>query len=223
MRRYLPIALSILVVLLVAYAISSASTNHAKPAAAKSPPPAQPIAPTTTTTEASPIQTATRQGSTEPTPNTQTGPVVTAAEGSCHWREYRDGAIAPHPGCAPGRIDPSVPGHTAQTVCSSAWVAVGEAVKPPGTTKDKLLIEYSLPGSPLTYVVAQVVPVEDGGSPTSAQNLYPLPLNGYGGQQTRTLVADRLHSEICSHKITVAQAAKMLASDWLAKGIPNHD
>jgi hypothetical protein len=52
---------------------------------------------------------------------------------------------------------------------------------------------------------------------------YPLPLNGFGGQQTRTLVADQLHDEICSHKITVAQAAKTLESGWLSRGLPDDD
>jgi len=65
--------------------------------------------------------------------------------------------------------------------------------------------------------------VQDGGSPTSPQNLYPLPLNGFGGQQTQTVVANQIHDEICSHKITIAQAAKTLESDWLSKGLPNND
>jgi len=217
MRRRLPIVLALIVVLLVAYTISSAgSAHHAKRAAAKSPPPT--AAMTTTTTR--PSETT---SSAKPAPNTQTGPVVTAAEGSCHWRVYRDGAIGPDPDCAPGKINPAVPGHTAQTVCSVSWVAAAATVRPSQTIEDELLIKYSLPGSPLTYVVAQVVPVEDGGSPTSPENLYPLPLNGYGGQKTRALVAGQLHDEICSHKITVAQAAKTLAGDWLAKGFPDND
>ena len=66
------------------------------------------------------------------------------------------------------------------------------------------------------------MPVEDGGSPTSPLNLYPLPLNGYGGQ-TREMVADQLHDEICSHKITVAQAANTLEGDWLSNGLPDDD
>ena len=54
-------------------------------------------------------------------------------------------------------------------------------------------------------------------------NLYPLPLNGFGGQQTQTVVANQLHDEICSHKITIAQAARTLEGDWLSKGLPNND
>ena len=86
-----------------------------------------------------------------------------------------------------------------------------------------MLIDYQLPGNPATYVIAHVVPVNDGGSATSALNLYPLPLNGYGGQITRTMVADQLHDDICSHKITIADAAKTLEGDWLSAGLPDDD
>ena len=34
------------------------------------------------------------------------------------------------------------------------------------------------------------------------------------------MVADQLHNEICSHRITIAQAAKTLEGDWLSKGLP---
>jgi hypothetical protein len=37
------------------------------------------------------------------------------------------------------------------------------------------------------------------------------------------MVADHLHDEICSHKITVADAARTLEGDWLSKGLPDDD
>jgi hypothetical protein len=86
----------------------------------------------------------------------------------------------------------------------------------PTILKDRLLIDYQLPGNPATYVIAHVVPVNDGGSATSALNLYPLPLTGYGGQMTRTMDADQLHDDICAHKITIAHAAEALEGDWLS-------
>jgi hypothetical protein len=222
MRRFLPIALSMVVVLIVGYAISTAKgAHHAKATASRRLPPTQSAA-ITSTRQGTPSSNPPARPS-NPAPNAQTGPVVTASEGSCHWSEYRDGAIGPDPECAPGKIDPAVAGHVAQTVCNPAWVAAASAARPSQVTLEKLLIEYSLAGSPLTYVVAQVVPVEDGGSAISPENLYPLPLNGYGGQQTRKLVADQLHNEICAHEITVAQAAKTLAGDWLANGFPDED
>ena len=141
----------------------------------------------------------------------------------CHWHWYPDGAIGTDPACAPGALNPAVPGHVAETICSSGWLARAERLQPPTILKDRLLIDYQLPGNPATYVIAHVVPVNDGGSATSALNLYPLPLNGYGGQMTRTMVADQLHDDICAHKITVADAAKTLEGDWLSTGLPDDD
>jgi hypothetical protein len=136
---------------------------------------------------------------------------------------YPDGAIGTDPGCAPGALAPAVPGHLGQTICRPTWLAAAERRQPPKILKDRLLIAYQLPGSPATYVIVQVVPVNDGGSATSPLNLYPLPIYGYGGQKTRTMVTDQLHSEICSHKITVGAAANILERDWLSAGLPDDD
>jgi hypothetical protein len=149
--------------------------------------------------------------------------VITAARTNCRWRQYRDGATASDPSRAPGKLDPAATANITQTVCNPAWVAAASHIQPPPSTLDKLLIEYQLPGNPVTYTLARVIPAEDGGSPTSPLNLYPLPLNSFGGQQTQTLVANHLHDEICSHKITIAQAAQTLEGDWLSKGLPNND
>lgn len=164
-------------------------------------------------------------GATASTPRrtaTQTPPnIVTRPE--CRWRRYGDGAIGTDPDCAPGALNPAVSGHVEETICSRAWVATAGSAQPSSNLKDRLLIEYQLPGNPATFVVAHVVPVEDGGSATGSVNLYPLPLNGYGGQMTRTMVAGQLHDDICAHKITIAHAAKVLEGDWLSAGLPDDD
>lgn len=127
------------------------------------------------------------------------------------------------PRALPERSIPAVREHLRETICRSDWLARAEPLQLPTILKDRLLIDYQLPGNPATYVIAHVVPVDDGGSATSALNLYPLPLDGYGGQMTRTMVADQLHDEICAHKITVADAAKTLEGDWLSAGLPDDD
>ena len=110
-----------------------------------------------------------------------------------------------------------------QTICDDSWVAAATRLEPPPSTKDRPLIEYRVPGNPVSYTVAHVIPVEDGGSPTSPGNLYPLALTGYGGQETHTAVAEQLNDEICDHKITVVQAAETLKRDWLSRGLPDDD
>lgn len=217
MRRYLVLLLPVLVMLAVLHAIGSAGTApHSTSTSPSLLPPAQHAA-----------TTATQAPTTSPPPVTpptaQTTTPITAPRTDCRWRRYHDGAIGNDPDCAPGELDPAVTANTARTICSQAWAAAASKLQPPATTLEKLLIEYHLPGPVYTYALARVIPVEDGGSPTSTKNLYPLLLNGFGGQQTRTLVASQLHDEICSHKITVTQAAKTLEGDWLSKGLPNSD
>jgi len=229
-RRYLAIALPILVALLVAYVAGAAgSAHHAKQAAPKPPPSSQQ---TTTSRITTPPTTTAALTTTKPraTPSPRataaahtTQAVITATRTDCRWRLYHDGAIGTDRSCAPGLINPAVVGHTAQTVCNRAWLASANRLESPPQTKGQLLIEYQLPGNPLTYVAARVIPVEDGGSSTSPLNVYPLPINGWGGQETRTLVADQLHDEICADRITVAQAASMLEGDWLSNGLPDNN
>ena len=226
MRRFSAAALPILVLLVVLYVIGSAgSARQAKSTSPGLVPPAQQAATSTSpSTTPRPAATPTPPSPVPPSSSqTRTTTVITANRTDCRWRRYRDGAIGTDPSCAPGELDPAVTENTAQTICTGAWVTAASQRQPPPTTLEQLLIEYQLPGNPVTYALAWVIPVEDGGSPTSTKNLYPLPLNGFGGQQTRTTVASQLHHEICSHKITVTQAAKTLQGDWLSKGLRDRD
>jgi hypothetical protein len=231
MRRYLLLALPILVAAAVAYVVGSTSSARHPKAAAANPPPA-PRATVTTSretmtspraTSSSRTRTTSSQRATATVTTAPTPPGVAPLRTDCRWRLYHDGAIGTDPACAPGQINRAVIRHTAQTICNRSWLAAAGRLQPPASTKDDLLYEYQLPGNPLTYVAAPVIPVEDGGSPTSPRNLYPLHINGWGGQETRTLVADQVHDEICSDRITVARAASMLEGDWLSKGLPDND
>jgi hypothetical protein len=152
-----------------------------------------------------------------------TGASMTRTRLICRWRRFSDGAISADPRCAPGELDPVVRGRLAQTVCSASWVAATSKRPPSTSTNNRLLIDYALPGNPGTYVIARVVPVQDGGSPTSARNLYPLPIDGFGAARTRATIAESLHDKICSHQITLAQAAHTLEGDWLSHGLPDDD
>jgi hypothetical protein len=227
----LAITISTLVALVVAgYLIISGGSGqnaHARTTPSVLPPPQQAGG---TTTQPSTTVPASPPAPTSPAPvgqpsRSQTSTVVTATRTDCRWRQYRDGALSADPSCAPGKLAPAVAANIEHTVCNAAWVSATSRLQPPPSAQalDKLVIEYQLPGNPVTYTPARVIPVEDGGSPTSPLNLYPLPLNGFGGQRTRTAVAEQLHDEICSHRITIAQATKTLEGDWLSKGLPDDD
>lgn len=142
--------------------------------------------------------------------------VLTASRTDCRWRRYRDGALGSDRRCAPGALDTAAVAHPARTVCSPKWLASARGSHVSEKTLERLVIEYQLPGPPSLYVVAHVVPVADGGSPTSPRNLYVLPMNGWGGERTQSFIARRLHGDICEHELTIARAASKLEGDWLA-------
>lgn len=85
--------------------------------------------------------------------------------------------------------------------------------------KAALMIRYASTGNPSTYVVAERVPPEDGGSPADPRNLWPMPLYGWGGALTEAAVANSIHDRICRGTITVRRAARFIAGDWLRRGL----
>ena len=160
MKRLLAAADAVLVMLGVLYVIgSTGSARHASATTTPVLPAAEQAA-----------RTATRPTATH-TATAQTTTVITAPRTNCRWRQYHDGAIASDPSCAPGKLNPAATANTAQTVCNPAWLAANSHIQPPPSTLDKLLIEYQLPGNPVTYALVRVIPVQDGGSPTSPLNL----------------------------------------------------
>ncbi|MCL2419675.1 MAG: hypothetical protein FWD04_10305 [Conexibacteraceae bacterium] len=234
MRR-LAAALPALVVLVALYLIATrGGAHHPNPTPPSSPSAARPAATTTSpsqpitsprtipATRTAPPHTPHVRPAPRPRPRAQTHarPVITAPRTDCRWRRYRDGALGSDHNCAPGALDAAVIGHTARTICNPRWLVSASRPRLGSTTRDRLVIEYQLPGPVTTYVVARVVPVEDGGSPTDPRNLYVLPLNGWGGERTQAVVAERLHSEICAHRLTVAEAVKTLTGNWLSKRVP---
>ena len=89
--------------------------------------------------------------------------------------------------------------------------------------KIAMMIRYGSAGNPSTYVLDQLVPVEDGGSPTAPENLWPILRQGWGGALTQAVVANAVHAQICAGKVTVGQAAELFEGDWLRRGIPDTD
>jgi len=225
MRR-LAVALPALVVVAGLYLIASrggvhrANPTRHDPPSALTPAPVAPAAQSIAVTRTVPPHAAVPQPRTPPHRQARRRPVITAPRTDCRWRRYRDGALGSDRDCAPGALDPAVFGHTARTVCNPTWVASANRALLAPATRERLVIEYQLPGPVTAYVVAHVVPIADGGSPTNPRNLYVLPLNGWGGERTQAVVAGELHNRICEHRLTVAQAARTLEGDWLTKGVP---
>lgn len=176
----------------------------------------------TSTTGAS---TPTARASTTTTGAVTSGPAPPPRSGrTCHYRTFPDGAIGADPNCTPGALNPAAIADPPRTICRHRYLGKLEAAyaRMQGL-KVELLIRYKSVGNPSTYVLAQRVPAEDGGSPTDLSNLWPMPLEGWGGALTESAVANALHEQICEGRETVRQAAQVLEGDWLRRGIPDDD
>ena len=147
-----------------------------------------------------------------------------ASATSCQYRLFADGAIGADPRCTPGAPNPAAVANPEKTICQQSYLAkLGKAEAGVQHLKLAMMIRYGSAGNPSTYVLAQLVPVEDGGSPTDPKNLWPILLDGWGGARTQAVVANAVHAQICVGKVTVRQAAQLFKGDWLSRGIPDTD
>ncbi len=147
-----------------------------------------------------------------------------AGQSTCRYRRFADGAIGADPRCTSGALNPAAVADPYETICRRRYLTMLMKVEPSVQgLKVPLMIRYGSSGNASTYVLAQRVPAEDGGSPTSSNNLWPMPVDGWGGALTESAVANSVHEQICEGKVTVRQAARFLEGDWLRRGIPDDD
>jgi hypothetical protein len=133
---------------------------------------------------------------------------------SCH---IVNGGL-PDPKCTPGAINPSVTQNNIKnTICVSGYT---KAARPPVSyttpLKIKLMKSYGFTDSRSNYELDHLIPLEVGGHPTDVKNLFPEP--GYG--QYNFHIKDRfenyLHSAVCNGSISLTEAQKQIASDWIS-------
>jgi hypothetical protein len=119
-------------------------------------------------------------------------------------------AFLPNPGLTPGDALPV----DAHTVCQPGYAQRVRAV--PESVKRAVYLEYGM-RVPLTGAdeIDHLIPLEIGGS-NSSKNLWPQPL---GTQPWNAKVKDglesELHREVCAGKLSLAQAQREIASDWI--------
>ncbi len=125
----------------------------------------------------------------------------------------------------PGAINTAAnQANLATTVCRPGWAS---SVRPPaaytGALKLAQLIEYGyLDKNPSHYQEDHLVPLELGGAPRDPRNLWPEPnaiLLSDGttvGSKHKDALEDELHREVCAGAMTLDEAQRAIASDWIA-------
>ncbi len=146
-----------------------------------------------------------------------TGHVTGAAPSSCHERAAVDGRPLPDPTCTPGVASAAVTqANIAQTICRPGYTAtIRPPVRESGQLKRKLMAAYHEPGALGDYELDHLISLELGGS-NDAANLWP-ERNDHpraGVINSKDLVENALHTDVCSGRVTLVQAQQAIATDW---------
>lgn len=145
---------------------------------------------------------------------------TTTTFGSCHAR----GAgvyVLPDPRCTPGATNPVVTQATIRrTICVSGWTST---VRPSSSYTSKLKVQqmyaYGDRGPTSSYEEDHLIPLELGGSPTSARNLWP----EYGRiPNPKDAVENAARTAVCQGRITLPYAQHAIAVNWITFGRQLH-
>jgi len=120
----------------------------------------------------------------------------------------------------PGAINPAVTqSNIASTICTSGYT---KTIRPTSsyTTALKtkqLATTYKRYGSTKTSLFEEdhLIPLEIGGSPRSADNLWVQLWDGAWGARKKDQLENKIHSLVCSKEMTLAKAQMIFATNWI--------
>lgn len=140
--------------------------------------------------------------------------------GSCHYR-YESGEPLEDHSCNPGAISPAVTQVTiATTICRKGGYTSG--IRPPasvtGAEKRLDAASYGFTGPLSGAEYDHLISLQLGGDPNDPRNLWvepPDPGHKAGTVNNRKdPVETKLHTAVCSGKITLAAAQQAIVADW---------
>ncbi len=107
---------------------------------------------------------------------------------------------------------------TATTICTSGYTAT---VRPSVAVTDRIKLEqmtaYGLAGQPLNgYELDHLISLELGGAPADVANLWPQPWGGDTNAHQKDAVETHLKQEVCRGAVSLMDAQRMIATDWVA-------
>jgi hypothetical protein len=125
----------------------------------------------------------------------------------------------PDPSCQPGAINPDVTqSNIDDTICVSGWT---DTVRPPtsytNNLKTQQIAEYGYSDTSLSdYEEDHLIPLELGGAPRDAENLWPEPRYEAGGYTAsdKDTVENRLKREVCAGDLSLSDARWWMVNDW---------
>ncbi|WP_436850243.1 hypothetical protein [Streptomyces monashensis] len=143
------------------------------------------------------------------------------AAGSCHYR-YEKGEPLEDLKCNPGATSPAVTqANLATTICRKGGYT--KNIRPPEaiTGKEKRLnaASYGYKGSLGDAEYDHLISLQLGGDPNDARNLWVEPADpghkpGSGVNNLKDPVETKLHTAVCSGKVTLKAAQNAIVTDW---------
>lgn len=133
--------------------------------------------------------------------------------GTCHWRTAGSGETLPDPSCTPGATNPRVtPATLNDTICKPGYT---KSIRPPAdilaAEKRDNAASYGYTG-PLKHVeYDHLVPLELGGDPNDAHNLWVEPGES---PNRKDGIESKLHHRLCDGEVSLAAVQQAIASDW---------
>lgn len=140
-----------------------------------------------------------------------TGPAAHAASCSQSYLPL------PDPTCQPGAYNPDVTQDTINsTICVSGWTAT---VRPSTSYTNALKVQqiaaYGYTDTSTSdYEEDHLVPLELGGAPKDAANLWPEPRYGDETAASKDSVENKLKKAVCNGTVTLDDARSAMATDW---------
>ncbi|MFC7264355.1 hypothetical protein [Streptomyces lutosisoli] len=143
---------------------------------------------------------------------------LTVTAGTAHAATCsQDYLPLPDPSCQPGDLNPDVTQDTIDsTICVSGWTAT---VRPSSSyttaLKKKQIVEYGYTDTSTSdYEEDHFVPLELGGSPKSALNLWPEPEYGTKTAANKDTVENKLKKAVCAGTVSLTDAQDAIITDW---------
>ncbi|MFF4353787.1 hypothetical protein [Streptomyces sp. NPDC001530] len=141
--------------------------------------------------------------------------------GSCHYR-YEKGEPLEDPKCTPGAISPAVTqANLKTTICRKGGYT--SEIRPPtsvtGKEKELNAVTYGYTRPPGDAEYDHLVSLQLGGDPNDPRNLWVEPpdpghKSGTGVNNKKDPVETKLHTAVCSGKVTLAAAQQAIVTDW---------
>lgn len=108
-----------------------------------------------------------------------------------------------------------------RSIKRSAYLGWTATIRPPSSYTNKLktqqIKEYRYQEKRLSeFEEDHLISLQLGGYPTDARNLWPQPYRIKCGARIKDVLETRLKRMVCEGKLTLAQAQKEIATNWIA-------